>query len=208
MSTGNSREYLLVLFFLYFTPSFVGRFRISSELRIGEGRVRRILSELLKTGLIVRKRAGVKISARGRREVEHALLRKGINELFLSDATELNAAVVVVGIARSVQASKINVLGLRDDAVRGGALGAIISVYRGGSLKLPPADVDLCEYASNLCREITRRKSLEENALIIATFGDKLVDALSGFISLLEGRYYGELSQDSITWGTSRTDST
>ncbi len=197
-----------MLFFLYFTPSFVGRSRISSELKIGEGRIRRILSELLKAGLIVRKRAGVKISARGRREVEHILLRKGVNEIFLSDAAELSAAVAVVGIARGVQASKINVLGMRDDAVRGGALGAIISVYRGGSLKLPPADIDLCEYASNLCHEIMRRKSLEENTLIIATFGDKLADALSGFISLLEGRYYGELSQDLITRGTSTTDST
>lgn len=208
MSTGSSKEHVLVLLFLYFSKSFIGRAQLSEELGIGEGRVRRILLELSQAGFVEKRRAGVRISPKGREAVERALLSRGVSSFFLSDARELNANVAVVAIARAPRTASLNVLGMRDDAVRGGAQGAVISVYRNGSLELPPAGIDLCVYASNLCREITRRRSLSENSLIIAAFAHRLADALSGLLSLLYGRHYSELSQDLTTEGTSETEFT
>ncbi|UNQ73993.1 DUF4443 domain-containing protein [Infirmifilum sp. NZ] len=208
MSTGSSKEHVLVLLFLYFSKSFIGRAQLSEELGIGEGRVRRILLELSQAGFVEKRRAGVRISPKGREAVERTLLSRGVSSFFLSDAQELNANVAVVAIARAPRTAPLNVLGMRDDAVRGGAQGAVISVYRNGSLELPPTDINLCVYASNLCREITRRKSLSENSLIIAVFAYRLADALSGLLSLLYGKHYSELSQDLTTDGTSETELT
>lgn len=205
MSIGSSEERLVIALFLYLCDCFIGRVQLSRELGIGEGKLRRLLSELHSLGLLEKTRAGVRLTPKGSEDLERLLLGKGVTKVFLGNARELNSETSLVAVTRLKVDGKVRALELRDEAVRGGAKGAIIAVVEKGGLKLPPSGDDLCNFASELCREILRRTRGMEGNLVIAVFADELRGAITGFARLLESRYYAELSQRSITPGTSES---
>lgn len=109
---------------------WVGRKQIAESLGVGEGSVRTILNQLKERGLITSSRGG------------HALTEKG--KLLLSEPSEfvrvdvgdltvgkVNVATVVRGAAQKVK------LGIeqRDEAIKAGADGATVLIFKGGKLR-------------------------------------------------------------------------
>ncbi|MEZ0346747.1 MAG: DUF4443 domain-containing protein [Infirmifilum sp.] len=203
MSTGNSEEQLLLLLFLYFNRDYFGRSGLARALQVGEGRLRRLLAELADVGFIVKVRAGTRLTARGVSEVERYLLQKGVVGVFLSSAEELGSEVAVVAYTLVGYSPSIRIVELRDEAVRGGARGAVLLRYEDGKLIVPPIEEDFCVYAKTLCRNIMRRKEPKQGSLVITVFGDSLKDAVQGLVRLLESRYYLALIHPSKTPGSS-----
>lgn len=199
MNTGNSKAEIHVLLYLYITREYIGRVYLSRTLGIGEGRLRSILSRLYSQGIIERIRAGVKLSKKGLLIVEDYLRQRGITRIFTGNADELGSASSIVAETCLKYDTSVNILKLRDEAVRGGAQGAIILKYRAGRLIVPPLEDDLCLYARSLCREISGKIKPSEGSIIIVVFADTLREALSGLVSMIESKHYLELSQASIT---------
>ncbi|AKG38204.1 hypothetical protein MA03_01350 [Infirmifilum uzonense] len=199
MSIGSSRSQLLVMLFLYVNQGYSGRVSLARTLGLGEGRLRGLLSQLSTNKWVVKGRAGTKLSAKGLQELEYYLLKKGVTRLFLGEADELGSKVAVIAETILPYTGKVKILELRDEAVRGGAKGALILTYHEGKLRVPPIEEDLCFYAVKLCREVLGNTHPREGSMVFIVFAESLGEALSGFVNILESKHYGELSHLSMT---------
>jgi len=132
-------EHLLILNVLKAGP--VGRVFLSESLGIGEGKIRKLLNELKKQGLIISSKAGHYLSRIGESILEEIGQRyfKVTRRLSIRS---LNWPYAVEGIVRGrALRSPLSKNGMyeRDLLVRNGALGAIVSVYNIRSLNWPYA---------------------------------------------------------------------
>ncbi len=119
----------------------LGRKRLSDKLGLGEGSTRTILEQLKNRGLIKSTSTGHSLTKKGKKELD----RKSEKCLFLDagDLTvgERDAAVLVRAAATSVRWG----IEQRDEAIKVGAEGATILVYKDGSLGTPGLDMEVDE---------------------------------------------------------------
>lgn len=112
----------------------MGRKRLSEEIGVGEGSMRRILNTLKEWEMISIKQTGITITKNGVEFLEKTPLRVvdlDAGSLVLGEYTQ---AILVKGVAEKVG----NGLKQRDAGIRAGSLGCTTLVIRDGKVFLPP----------------------------------------------------------------------
>jgi len=175
-------EHLLILNVLKAGP--VGRVFLSESLGIGEGKIRKLLNELKKQGLIISSKAGHYLSRIGESILEEIGQRyfKVTRRLSIRS---LNWPYAVEGIVRGrALRSPLSKNGMyeRDLLVRNGALGAIVSVYKKGEARLPDTGIPLTEAIPGYAYESTVLRDLLEEDLLIIVSGENFYRAMYAFI--------------------------
>jgi DNA-binding transcriptional regulator LsrR (DeoR family) len=145
----------------------IGRKQIAERLGIGEGSVRTILNYLKKNGLVKSSRGG------------HALTQKG--KRFLGKPPEFvqvdmgHLAVGKVNVATIVRgaASKVR-LGIeqRDEAIKAGADGATVLLFKGGKLRFPEGFFEVKKEISQALMEALKPR--EGDVIVIGTASDAI----------------------------------
>ena len=143
----------------------LGRKQLAKELEIGEGSVRTILDRLKKQGFITSSRGGHSITAKGRRELGKAL------EFTRIDAGDLTVGDVdVATVVRKAAAKVKRGIEQRDEAIKAGADGATMLIFKGGKLRFPDGILEVRpEVGDELMRTFKPR---EGDVIIIGTARD------------------------------------
>ena len=145
----------------------IGRKQLTKELGVGEGSVRTILNQLKKRKLISSSRGGHALTPKGKR-----FLGKPF-EFVQIDAGDLTVGVVDVativrGAARKIKRG----VEQRDEAIKVGARGATVFVFKNGKLRFP---YDFTEVRTREGENIIKMfKPREEDVIVIGTADDVL----------------------------------
>lgn len=167
---------LMILFLLY---GRLGRRQISNYLNIGEGIAKKMMKKLNNQGLIDVKRGGGSLSGKGLENLRDKLSRFKIVSVNVFDAEEVCPNCKGIGfLLRSL--SLFRLVEVRDEAVRGGARGALIIKIERGGLLLPPNLGDLRDYFPLLAREIKENFEMREGDTVILAFSENIGEAIIG----------------------------
>ncbi len=140
----------------------LGRQRLSERLGLGEGSARTLVGVLVSKGLVRADERGMRLTARGRRELESADLDIAAVQAHGVCVSERSVAVLVRGAAARVRDG----LRQRDEAVMAGADGATTLVFRRGRLIMPP-ETDIDSSHPELSRELKELFNLREGDAIV-----------------------------------------
>jgi predicted transcriptional regulator len=157
----------------------IGRGLLSEKLELGEGATRTIVSRLTKAQLITTSRSGCTLTEKGKRLWEKI---KSLVPLKLKiEENELTFAVFNVAILITNQAKKVSKgLEQRDAAVRAGASGATILIYRNHKLILPTISTDISRDYPKAHHRIVQLMNPTENDVVILCCGETLKAAEYG----------------------------
>ena len=143
----------------------IGRKQLARELGIGEGSIRTILNRLKERSFITSNRSGQLITAKGKRELGKTL------EYVQIDAGDLTVGDVdVATIVRGVAAKVSRGIEQRDEAIKAGAAGATVLVYKSSKLQFPDGFQKVEREVAN--KLMTTFKPLEGDVIIIGSAED------------------------------------
>jgi DNA-binding transcriptional regulator LsrR (DeoR family) len=151
----------------------MGRKALSEELGIGEGAVRTLLKRLVGGRLVRISRSGCSLTREG--EALHKKLREVLPRILPVKKSaittgERNIGVLVRGVARQVKRG----LEQRDAAVRAGASGAVIILFRQGRLSMPGVTRDLGKDYPEAAEQVMKLfQPAEEDVIIIGGADDE-----------------------------------
>ena len=167
----------------------LGRRQISNYLKIGEGVTKRIVRNLDNQGLVDIKRGGGSLSKKGLENLRDKLSKFKIVSVKILDVEEVCPNCKGVGFLLR-KLSLCRLVEIRDEAVRGGARGALIIRVEEGKLTLPPDLGYLEDYFPLLANEIKENFEISEGDVIILAFSENIGDAIIGGLkaSILAGR--------------------
>ena len=146
----------------------MGRKRLSEEIGVGEGSMRRILNTLKEWEMISIKQTGITITKAGTEFLEKTPIRVidlNAGSLVLGEFTQ---AILVKGVADKVG----NGLKQRDAGIRAGSLGCTTLVVKDGKIILPP-DWSIDDNEPELAASIRAIGIAEGDAVIIGGADDK-----------------------------------
>ncbi len=167
---------LMILFLLY---GRLGRRQISSYLNIGEGVTKKMIRNLSNQGLVDVKRGGGSLSGKGLENLQDKLSKFKIISVNVFDAEEICPNCKGIGfLLRNLP--PLRLIEVRDEAVRGGARGALIIKVKEGKLFLPPNLGNLRDYFPLLAREIEENFEIKEGDTIILAFSENIGEAIIG----------------------------
>ncbi len=161
----------------------MGRKRLSEEIGVGEGSMRRILETLRQWEMINIKQTGITITRSGLGFLSEIPIRVVDIDLKDSVVGDYNQAVVVYGVGKKIQ----NGMQQRDAGVKVGAIGCTTLVIRDGVLMVPPdwnMDKERPETAAKI-REVTN--ITEDDVIIVGSANDQhtaIVAALTAAFEL------------------------
>jgi len=143
----------------------IGRKDLANELRIGEGSMRTVLDQLKKRALITSSRGGHALTTKGRRILGKPLefVKVDVGDLTVG---EVDVATVVRGAAGRVKRG----IEQRDEAIKAGADGATVLIFRGGKLQFPDGFFAIDEKINVALTKIFEPR--EEDIVIIGTASD------------------------------------
>ncbi|MGQ9788245.1 MAG: DUF4443 domain-containing protein [Candidatus Hadarchaeaceae archaeon] len=150
----------------------IGRKQLTSKLGIGEGSVRTILDHLKKDGLITSSKGGHALTEKGKSLLSEpqTLIQIDAGDLVIG---KISVATIIRGAANRIKRG----IEQRDEAIKAGADGATVLVFRGGKFRLPGGFV-------NIKKEISEKliKSLQprEGDVVILGAGKDLLAAEAG----------------------------
>ncbi len=150
----------------------VGRKDLANELRIGEGSMRTVLNQLKKRGLITSSRGGHSLTDKGRRALGKSLEFVKIDAGDLT-VGEVDVATVVRGSADRVKRG----IEQRDEAIKAGAVGATVLVFKNGKLQFPDRFIEI---GKNLSETIVKTLRAQEGDAIVIGTADDVVRAEAG----------------------------
>jgi len=183
----NFEEVSLLL--LLFLRGRLGRRQISSYLDIGEGVVKRILKNLSNRSLVETKRGGTTLSEKGLK-----LLRDKLSQFKIVSVNAFNAEEVCSlceGVGFLIRnTSPFKIVEVRDEAVRGGAKGALIIEVKKGDFVLPPNLGKIESYFPLLAKKLKESFETLDGDFIIFAYSEELGKAIIGGLkaSILAGR--------------------
>jgi DNA-binding PadR family transcriptional regulator len=110
----------------------IGRKQLAKKLGVGEGSMRTILNQLKKQSLITSSRGGHTLTAKGRRALGKPLeyVQVDVGDLTVG---EVDVATIVRGAAAKVKRG----IEQRDEAIKAGADGATVLIFKAGKLQFP-----------------------------------------------------------------------
>lgn len=140
----------------------IGRKQLTEELGVGEGSVRTILNQLKKRGLITSSRGGHSLTEKGRHALGKPLefVKVDVKDLTVG---EVNIATIVRGAADKVKRG----VEQRDDAIKVGAQGATVLIFKGGKLQFPNGFLRVGKKGSDII--INTFKPRDGDAVVIGT---------------------------------------
>lgn len=144
----------------------IGRKKLAEELSVGEGSVRTILDRLKRDGLITSSRRGHALTPRGKRK-----LRAGGKKFVQIDAGDLTVGEVDVATIVRGAASKVKRgIEQRDEAIKAGADGATVFVFRCGKIQFPDGFMDIRKKLARFLIETFEPR--EGDVIVIGTAPD------------------------------------
>ena len=146
----------------------LGRKELADQLGIGEGSTRTILNRLKRQGLITSSRAGHAVTAKGRRKLREKHFKCIEVDAGSLTVGEVDVATVVRGAARKVKRG----IEQRDEAIKVGAAGATVLVFKDGRLQFPSSFMEVEEELNN--RLTKALKPHEGDVIVIGTARDVL----------------------------------
>jgi len=167
-------EYLRLLLLLRISKGHLGRRAIASELGIGEGVVRGLLSLARNLNHVEIKRAGVKLTELGEKFINEILYKCNIRNLKIVNKLA-NKICGNVCTAFLLDKEISDIIRLRDEFVKSGACGALI-MRRNGELYIPYFDSTL----EQLDLEIAQYLKSDESKSIAVVCGENLGKTLRG----------------------------
>ncbi|RLE80313.1 MAG: hypothetical protein DRJ51_06055 [Thermoprotei archaeon] len=185
------KKYWLPVLLLLYLRGRLGRRQISHYLGIGEGRVKRIIRELSGKGLLDTKRGGEALSKDGLIFLFKSLVKHNIFSVHGFDASEVCEKCESVGFLLK-NLIPCRIVDVRDEAVRGGARGALIIQAVDDSLVLPPDLGNLGDYYPKLEEAIKRCFKISKGDVIILAYSRNFGEALLGGLraSLLANKIF------------------
>lgn len=143
----------------------IGRKQLAEELGVGEGSMRTILNQLKKRGLITSSRGGHSLTAKGKRVLgkPFEFVRVDVGNLTVG---EVSIATIVKGVAAKVKRG----IEQRDEAIKAGADGATVLIFREGKLRFPDGFFEVKKKAGDALIEALRPR--EGDVIVIGTAGD------------------------------------
>ncbi|MEM0230796.1 MAG: DUF4443 domain-containing protein [Candidatus Woesearchaeota archaeon] len=173
-TTNYTEEDILRCFFVL--PKNQARQKIAKMLGLGEGSVKAILEILKDKNIISSTRKGHFLTSEGLKILDRALSIVSL-PVRLKLGKKLPGEVQVASVLKR-PAGKLNVLLLRDEAVRRGAEGAIILTFRKGSLELGFK-------AKQQFNFLIPYFELEDGNLLLLSFGRSYAECERALISML-----------------------
>jgi len=159
----------------------MGRYRLKDAIGLSEheGLVKQMLANLQKHGYISASRSGCTLTEKGKTLLKNCLKALHIVEIKRFDIPLLRAGPISIGSQLEDAANKIrSAMEIRDIAVRGGATGATIILFREGKLILPSVDPDFLSENLGLAKNIQDSFALEDDDVIAIVSAE---DEWSGF---------------------------
>jgi DNA-binding Lrp family transcriptional regulator len=143
----------------------MGRKDLAKELGIGEGSVRTILNQLKRSGLLVSSRGGHSLTHKGRRALgtPSEFVRIDAGDLTVG---EVDVATIVRGAAAKVKKG----IEQRDEAIKAGATGATILVFKEGQVQFPDRFIEVGKELSETIVKALRPR--EGDVIVIGTGSD------------------------------------
>jgi len=150
----------------------IGRKQITSKLGIGEGSVRTILDHLKKRGLITSSRGGHALTERGRFFLGKPpeFVQVDVGDLTVG---KVNVATIVRGAAPKVKRG----IEQRDEAIKVGANGATVLVFKNGKLRIKGGFARVGKEANKALIKALKPK---EGDVVIIGAGKDLLTAEAG----------------------------
>lgn len=142
----------------------IGRKQLAKKLGVGEGSMRTILNRLKKQSLITSSRGGHTLTAKGGRALGKPLEYVQVDAGDLT-VGEVDVATIVRGAATKVKRG----IEQRDEAIKAGADGATVLVFKAGELQFPDGFSKVDKKVGKLIKTFGPRN---EDVVIIGTGGD------------------------------------
>ena len=167
ITRSDIKELLLLLIVDREGP--IGRYRLKDMLGLSghEGSVRQMLVNLQSQGYLSPSRSGCILTSTGTTFLESRLASKHIAAIKRVGAQLLTVGPVTLGVHLRNRADYIeSAMDLRDLAVRGGATGATILLFKEGELSIPSVHPDFLSDHPNLIKDLQEIFTLEEDDVI------------------------------------------
>ncbi len=174
--TPNFNFVHAVLMLLFLENGVIGRKRLSEMMEIGEGSVRSLIRKLREAGYVEVSREGCYLTKRGQRGVKE--LRKFLKGPVEVELPSLAGGKASATLVRLFKLEKLNVVELRDEAVRAGGRGAIILLSKDGNLFFPETMEPLGKYRSDDESALIAALRPSDGDLVVVGLGDSSKDSM------------------------------
>ena len=151
----------------------ISRKQLVKELGIGEGSVRTILDRLKRDDLITSSKVGHTLTSKGRRKLGNSCRKFVQVDAGSLTVGKSDIATIVRGGAKRVKKG----IEERDEAIKVGADGATVLVFKGGKLKFPDG---VARIEPPLARKLIDALSPHENDVVILGTGRDPATAEAG----------------------------
>ena len=190
-SPSFSIIHLLKAFEVMVKKGPIGRGKLASELKIGEGATRTLVDKLREAGLVEISRSGCFLTKKGEelwedfKSIFPRKIRLNKSDLTVSDC---NVAVQVKGYGNRVKFG----IKQRDAAIKVGASGATTLIYTRNRLILPSVSENVSRDFPKTFNQITRLMKLEDGDAVVIGSADNWekaeYGALAAALSLVEDK--------------------
>jgi len=178
------KELLMLLFLNFGGP--IGRYRLKEMLGLSdrEGVVKRMLSDLQRSGYVSSGRPGSKLTVKGEK-----FLKQRLNAYSIADVKDLSLQPLETGPTsfivhlRGRAEAIISGMNERDAAVRAGALGATVLTFKNGMLSVPTVYHNLSSKYPDLAKRIYESFSLADGDALIVASAENQWRALEGVLA-------------------------
>ncbi len=167
----------------------IGRGRLATELKVGPGAIRTIIKRLKDESLIITSKAGCKLTSKGEKiwkEFKEILGGEGEIEGDKLINANRNFAILVRKLDYKVKSG----IEQRDAAIKVGAKGAAVIIFKGERLIIPSVSDDVSKDFPKLAEQIIKLFKPNENDVIVVAGADDLhtarYGAMAAFWTLLE----------------------
>lgn len=147
----------------------IGRYRLKDMLNLSEheGIIRYMLTDLQNQSYVSASKLGCSLTQKGKVSLEKRLRAHGIVDVKPFYTPILTTAPISIGLHIRNKADKTeSPMKLRDLAVRGGAVGATIILFKEGKLTIPSVNTDFFSKHSTLTKKIHEAFTLENNDIL------------------------------------------
>ena len=148
------------------TEGPTGRKRLSEKLRLGEGATRTLVTRLGEAHLIRVSRVGCELTDKG--EAVFDEIRSGLIRISPVNSSPLTIGAYSVGVLVRGAANKVRQgIEQRDAAIKAGASGAAMLLYKGGKLIMPTISEDVARDYPSVAKQIMEIFQPKESYVII-----------------------------------------
>lgn len=165
----------------------IGRYRLKEMLNLSEheGVVRYMLADLQNQGYVSASRLGCALTPKGKELLEKRLRAYDIIAIETFYSPILTSAPTSVGLHLQNKADKIeSTMKIRDLAVRGGAVGATIFLFKEEKLSVPSVPTDFLSVHPNLVIKIHESFNLENNDVVAVISAEDEMKGIEAAITI------------------------